>query len=530
MAIYPSAPSKYPSTLAKYPGTPNIYPGSSASNYPTSGGIHLLFLAGQSNAEAALGTDSPAGFPDSSIPLVVRIGDGTHPPSNWFYSSGNTPIDLGPASTSGGTFHSLELVAAKNLQTYGLRMAAVKVSINGTHISEWQKGNVNGYFQALVDVANLARSLWGSSAIIHFVWLQSESDATDSTGATYEGYLRQFVADTKSDIGWRDFWQCKLQPSLVSGNPDGPTIVAAQATVMAERSDTHLINFDAINGNLHYSAAQLATMGAQTAIEIWGAWHGAYTVTGSAVAQSATASGTLSQSTAGPTDPLTIVTSKTALFFITADAGITIGTGVSQAADQSGAGKHATQGTGTAQPALQSAALNGRNTMLFDGSNDCLNFATLDLPAPGTTPTWFFMVFRVTTWGSAKSIYGGGTTTAMRVNFQTSSPNIRAINTTGSSFNTGAPAGTWVRLENLFNNATTDYLKLGSTSVTGVNTGNTDAASGAFTLGSHINPTGANASAIEVACMGAWNGKPTAGELTSLDAWVTSYYGASVVV
>lgn len=228
---------------------------------------HVFFLAGQSNAEAFLGTDSPAGYPDATIPLVVRIGDATHGPSNWFYTSGNAPIALGPASTSGGTFHSIELVAAKNMAAAGYRMAAVKVSVNGSHIAEWAKGNANGYYQALVDAVTLARSLWGTNIVVHFVWLQSEQDAIDNT-ATYETSLRQFVADTKSDLAWKDFWQCKLQPSQVSGQPGGPMVVAAQATVMAERADTHLLNFDAINGSLHYSGAQLATMGAQTATEI----------------------------------------------------------------------------------------------------------------------------------------------------------------------------------------------------------------------------------------------------------------------
>lgn len=537
--------------------------------------MHVFFLAGQSNAEGFGGTDSPAGFPDSSIPLVVRIGDATHGPSNWFYTSGNTPIDLGPASTTGGTFHSIELAAAKQLQTAGWRMAAVKVSVNGSHIAEWAKGNVNGYYQALVDARNLAISLWGSDAIIHFVWLQSEQDAIDNT-ATYEASLRQFVLDTKADIGWLNFWQCKLQPSQVSGQPGGPMVVAAQAQVMSERSDTNLLDFDSVNGNLHYTGPQLATMGGIAAtyiflgyvpaeftgtatltsaasgdIEADRAFTGTAVITSECAGDLAVAgggsdvpvdfTGTAAVTSAaagnltkyGALDPLTIVTSKSWLTYLVSDRGITLnGSGVSNWADQSGNGKDAAQATAANQPTFAANALNGHPSIIGDGTNDVLVFGTLDLPAPGTTPSFFWAVFRTVTWSSNDSLYAGNTTTTMRLRHITASPNFGAINASAGTQNTtGAPVGTFVRLENLFSNTTGDYIKLGSvkTTVPGLNTGNNDPASGAMCLLAQ-STTGTSAINAEILAFGILNGEPTSGEKSALDAWVANYYGNTVNV
>jgi len=65
----------------------------------------------------------------------------------------------------------------------------------------------------------------------------------------------------------------------------------------------------------------------------------------------------------------------TALWFDAADSStITIATGVSQWDDKSGNGRNATQATGANQPSVISAALNGKNVIRFDGSNDTLNY------------------------------------------------------------------------------------------------------------------------------------------------------------
>lgn len=229
--------------------------------------------------------------------------------------------------------------------------------------------------------------------------------------------------------------------------------------------------------------------------------------------------------------PLSIVTSVTNIFFLSADLGVTIGTGVSLWENQgpTGATGDASQATGGSQPALQSAALNGKNTLLFDGADDFLLFAALDLPDPDITDIWFGFVFRQKTWTVNDSVYGANSTTALRLFQVTGSPAMRQNNGLAGNDNSGAAVDTWVRGEALYGSTAADYLKLGSTSSTPTSAGGNNPAAGVFTLGAHTT-LGAGASHIEVATFAAWEGKPSAGELTALDAWVTSYYGAGVVV
>ena len=235
---------------------------------------------------------------------------------------------------------------------------------------------------------------------------------------------------------------------------------------------------------------------------------------------------------AGPLDPLSIVKTVASVFYLIGDLGITIDTGVSAWANQgpTGATGDATQSTGGSQPLLQSAALNRRNTLLFDGADDLVVFANLNLPAPGTTPTWFWMVWRQKTWTTSDSIFGGGSTSTFRlaqVAATGGSPNTTQRNGSIGGENPGAVLNSWVRSEVLFGNSAADYTKHAASTTTGTNTGNADPAAGAFVLGAHVTPV-VGASNIEVAAFGAWGGQPSAGERAALDAWVPSYYGATV--
>ncbi len=233
---------------------------------------------------------------------------------------------------------------------------------------------------------------------------------------------------------------------------------------------------------------------------------------------------------ASATDPLTIITSTTPWFYLVGDLGITIGTGISLWEDQSAANADASQGTGSAQPARNAAALNGHDTVLFDGGSDVLNFASLDLMAPGTQNIWFWAVFRQVTWTTNDSLYGGNSTTVTRLRQGgAGTPVLGATNGTTGPDNTGAIVNTWTRLEHLFKNTTGDYVKLASTTVTGTNTGNTNPAANAFCLGAHSTVAG-GAGNTEWAAFGAWKAEPTSPEKSELDSWVTSFFGASVGV
>lgn len=227
----------------------------------------------------------------------------------------------------------------------------------------------------------------------------------------------------------------------------------------------------------------------------------------------------------GPTDPLTIVSSVSPFFFLSADVGITIATGVSAWADQSGNGNNANQGSGAAQPALITADsdFGGRNSVSGDGSNDSL-VMTWNPPAPGTTNVWFFAVLLQKTWTAGEWVMAGGNT-ILSFAQSGSTPQMRMLNGMTPAANGGAPIGTGVRLEALFSNSTSDYMRLASTTTTGTNAGNSDAP--AFYLFSR---NAAGFSDVKIACVGAWNGKPTPTELTDLTNWVTNYYGGGIGV
>jgi len=80
-------------------------------------------------------------------------------------------------------------------------------------------------------------------------------------------------------------------------------------------------------------------------------------------------------------------------------------------------------------------------------------------------------------------------------------------------------------MEAHFTNSVADYLKIGATSVTGTNCGVT--AVTAYQLGaSGISASNANVGWAEFLIC---NGKPSGAELTALDSYVTSRYGAGLV-
>lgn len=224
-------------------------------------------------------------------------------------------------------------------------------------------------------------------------------------------------------------------------------------------------------------------------------------------------------------DPLTIVSTVTPFFFLSADLGVSMGTGVATWADQSGSGNNAVQISGAAQPALISSDpdFGGRNSVSGDGSNDTMTM-TWNPPAPGTTNIWFFAVLMQRTYTAGEYLMAGGNT-ILGLAQSAVTPQLRQFNTTGANANAGAVLNVPTRLEALFSSSVADYIKLAATTTTGVSAGNSDAPS--FNLFSR---NGAGFGDSKIACVGAWNGKPSAGELAALSTWVTNYYGGGIAV
>lgn len=210
------------------------------------------------------------------------------------------------------------------------------------------------------------------------------------------------------------------------------------------------------------------------------------------------------------------------------DRGITIATGVSLWADQSGNGHDYAQAAGSAQPAYNATGLNGRGTLLFDGSNDLLTNATLNLPAPGTTPTTIILVAKQVSWTAGDRIWGGTADNGCMLSQNTVTPQIRQSNGANVNANSAGTIGSWFRILGAFGNSTADRCKVGATNVTGGNALNTDPAAGR-SLGASTGAAFSNVEIAELIVLNTTFANGSASEL-ALSAYITATWGATVGV
>lgn len=201
---------------------------------------------------------------------------------------------------------------------------------------------------------------------------------------------------------------------------------------------------------------------------------------------------------------------------------------VSSWPDASGNGRTLT-GSGAARPAWNATGgPNSQPSVLFDGSDDYLT-ASIDRPAPGTEPTFYWAVMRQVTWTIGDRFWcadpGGGSRLALFQN--TATPQIAQANNTTVNSHSGLTVNTYMRVEVYFSNSTADYVKAGSASATtGANASNTDPA-GPFELGGSLASLAyAN---FEVCIFAIFRALPSAAQRAALDAYVTSRFGAGLV-
>jgi len=214
------------------------------------------------------------------------------------------------------------------------------------------------------------------------------------------------------------------------------------------------------------------------------------------------------------------------LQYVRADLGITKdgSNRVSAWADQGAGAKHYTQGTGANQPLyLATGGPNSKPAVQIDSIARTL-VSSLDLPAPGTTPTFIWSILRQDAWLSGYYIFTGGGTNHMNVWQAGATPGIRQFNTAHAN-SVSATIAAWGRLESYFSNTTSDYQKWISTTATGTSAGNTDPDANR-SIGSGGGVGNAQVSVVEVLYL---NAGASAGEKTNLDAYVTRRYGAGLV-
>lgn len=240
-----------------------------------------------------------------------------------------------------------------------------------------------------------------------------------------------------------------------------------------------------------------------------------------------TGKGVAASGPAPPSTPITIVTSLTAVLWCRdtyVEAG-GAGTGVTQWTDLSPNGRHGTA-AGAATPALSlSGGPNSTPLITFDGVDDILTFTTWNPPAPGTTPIFIWAVVRSVSQTSSDMFWGGQTGTTLCLIQLATAGQVRLTNGTSGPTNANMTLGTSRRVEASYTNSIADYLKVGSVSVTGTATGNTDPTG--FAVGARVTANFGNVAFSEIAI---WTGGvPTAGEITGLNNYASTRYGAGVL-
>lgn len=236
------------------------------------------------------------------------------------------------------------------------------------------------------------------------------------------------------------------------------------------------------------------------------------------VAQSITTS-IVAEEGAGDDTPLTICGADL-LQWCRADLGLTIGASFDWQ-DQGPGNKDYTNATAANGPSLTAtdATLSNLPTLTFNGtSQGCTS--PLQLPAPGTSPTFLWMIVKQNAWVSNENLVSGDGGPVIRQS--NSSPNIRQFNTNLTTENPGAPLSLWRRVACWFSNSAADYLRAGSTNRTGVNAGNSADASAARHIGRNAGGTTFTSMSIAEIVYA------DADYLAALDAYGTARYGAGL--
>ena len=203
-----------------------------------------------------------------------------------------------------------------------------------------------------------------------------------------------------------------------------------------------------------------------------------------------------------------------------AGQGVTISTGVSAWADQSGNGRNLSQATGSAQPSYSAsdASFSNRPSISFDGSDDILSKTGLSL----SVPMHYFLVFVQDTWTDNDIILNFGSSNFEWTQHAGSSPQV-AIRQGESWTCTVSPTLSTTYLAQVYLNGTSGYVGLndGSSVNTGVQSYSETISE--FSIGGS-SAKGNQKSDIRVAELAVYSAEITGADLTSLRTYFNDKY------
>lgn len=138
-------------------------------------------------------------------------------------------------------------------------------------------------------------------------------------------------------------------------------------------------------------------------------------------------------------------------------------------ADQSGAGNHYTNRASARGP-IDGDVLDGKTGLLFNDPTTPitntvlrgLDATTPVFPAPGTTKTWRWMILRLKTWTSGRSLHSSITGFIQETFCTGVTPQCKVFNGLTPAVSVDFPVGTALREENLYDNTVGSYLKAGA--------------------------------------------------------------------
>lgn len=225
--------------------------------------IPLFVALGQSNAR---GWDTVANFPTTPTNYQAATS------AVRFWTIGTTWIDLGPR---GDQDAGLELSAGRDFDAvWSDTVHVLKYAVGGTDLaSDWDPDapgtRWTNWLADLDDAQDALPDRLDTLRIRCVAWVQGESDAAVEVDANaYETNLDNFIDALKSEANargglWDDFLFVVARLPSFQTSAYKATVIAAQDAVAAARSDTVIIDTDALTDTdgTHYDADSLISLG-----------------------------------------------------------------------------------------------------------------------------------------------------------------------------------------------------------------------------------------------------------------------------